>query len=118
MRTTAAQKKPVPQDWHPADVIAAVRKAGWSMRQLAFANGYESSTAIAHALRRAYPKAERIIAEALGIQPQEIWPSRYNADGTPNRTPGSKPLRPAHITVIPKATTQGSGRNPQKRSGD
>jgi Ner family transcriptional regulator len=117
MRTTTAQKKPAPQDWHPADVIAALRKVGWSLQQLALVNGYTSGTAIAHALRRPYPKAEGIIADALGVQPQDIWPSRYNADGTSNRTPGSKPLRPAHFTVIPKATTPGSGRNPQKPAG-
>ncbi|WP_149008593.1 helix-turn-helix domain-containing protein, partial [Escherichia coli] len=24
-----------------------------------------------------YPKAEKIIADALGMTPQDIWPSRY-----------------------------------------
>ncbi|ULU26631.1 helix-turn-helix domain-containing protein [Dyella terrae] len=117
MTTSAVRKKPAPQDWHPADIVAALRKAGWSLVQLAVANGYKSRTAIAHAMHRPYPKAERIIASALDMQPQDVWPTRYNADGTSNRTPGSKPLRPAHFTVVPKATTPGSGRNPQKPAG-
>lgn len=117
MTTAAARKKPAPQDWHPADVIAALRKAGWSLQQLAFVHGYTSRTAIAHALHRPYPKAEGIIADALDMKPQAIWPSRYNADGTTNRTPGSKPMRPSHIAVVPKATTASSGRNPQKPTG-
>ena len=28
---------------------------------------------------------EAIIAKAVGVMPQEIWPSRYNEDGTPKR---------------------------------
>jgi len=28
-------------------------------------------------LSRAYPKAERIIADAIGVDPAQIWPSRY-----------------------------------------
>jgi Ner family transcriptional regulator len=112
MTTTAVRKKPVVEDWHPADIVAALRKKQWSLQQLAAVNGYRSRTAIAHALHRPYPKAEGIIAEALGVEPKEIWPTRYNADGTTNRTPGSKPMRPDHIRIV---TTANSGGNPQAR---
>lgn len=117
MTTNAARKKPVLFDWHPADVVAALRKAQWSLQQLALVNGYKSRTAIAHALHRPYPKAERIIAAALGIEPQAIWPTRYNTDGTTNRTPGSKPMRPAHIHIVPKDTPPMRGGNPQNTRG-
>ncbi|ROD80150.1 hypothetical protein C4Z03_027390 [Klebsiella pneumoniae subsp. pneumoniae] len=30
-----------------------------------------------NALDRRYPKGERIIASAIGVEPSEIWPSRY-----------------------------------------
>ncbi|EON5665144.1 transcriptional regulator, partial [Escherichia coli] len=30
-----------------------------------------------NALDKRYPKAEKIIADALGMTPQDIWPSRY-----------------------------------------
>ncbi|WP_233358209.1 helix-turn-helix domain-containing protein [Vibrio cholerae] len=26
-----------------------------------------------------WPKGERIIAEAIGMTPQEVWPSRYRS---------------------------------------
>jgi len=32
-----------------------------------------------------FPKAEHIIADALNLQPQELWPSRYDSAGRPNR---------------------------------
>lgn len=32
-----------------------------------------------------WPKMEELIAKAIGVTPQEIWPSRYNEDGTPKR---------------------------------
>ncbi len=96
MTTAATPKKPAPKDWHPADVIAAIRKAGWSLQQLAFAHGYTSRTALANALHKPYPKAEKIIAGTLGVSPQSIWPTRYNADGTTNRAGGARPMRPAN----------------------
>ncbi|WP_241666554.1 helix-turn-helix domain-containing protein [Jejubacter calystegiae] len=39
-------------------------------------SGLTSST-LANALTRRWPKGERLIAEALGIAPEQIWPSRY-----------------------------------------
>ena len=63
-------------DWHRADVIAALKKKGTSMSALSRANDLASST-LANALRFPWPKGERIIAEALGLEPRDIWPSRY-----------------------------------------
>ena len=40
------------------------------------------------ALVKPYPKMERVIAEKLGLKPQELWPERYDEDGQPNRTKG------------------------------
>lgn len=83
MTNRRAPKKRDP-DWHPADIVAALRKAGWTLRKLDQANGYRPN-AVQHALRQPYPKAERIIARAIGVEPHEIWPSRYDADGRPSR---------------------------------
>lgn len=83
------QKKPAPpvgDDWHPADVVAALRKAGWSLRRLSMAHGLHPGT-LSFALRLPYHNGERVIASHIGVAPQEIWPSRYYADGTP------KPLK-------------------------
>ncbi|EBP0117632.1 transcriptional regulator [Salmonella enterica subsp. salamae] len=63
-------------DWHPADIIAGLRKRGTSLAALSRQAGLASST-LANALNRRWPKGERLIAEALGVAPEQIWPSRY-----------------------------------------
>jgi len=63
-------------DWHPADIKAALEKAGWSLRGLSRHHGY-SATVLAEALRSSYPKAQGLIADAIGVEPELIWPSRY-----------------------------------------
>ncbi|MEI2742758.1 MAG: helix-turn-helix transcriptional regulator [Candidatus Competibacter sp.] len=72
--------KPQEVDWHPADIVAALRKKGWSLRKLSTHHGYKQPTALANALRGRWPKGERLIAEAIGISAQEIWPARYRQD--------------------------------------
>ena len=63
-------------DWHRADIVAALHKQGLSLSQLSLAAGLSAST-LRTALRAPYPRAERIIAQAIGIPASEIWPSRY-----------------------------------------
>ncbi|SUG76000.1 transcriptional regulator [Salmonella enterica subsp. enterica] len=55
-------------DWHPADIIAGLRKKGTSMAAESRRNGLSSST-LANALTRPWPKGELIIAKALGTEP-------------------------------------------------
>lgn len=64
------------EDWHHADIIAALRKRGTTLAAVSRAAGLSSST-LANALSRPWPKGEWIIAETLGIHPSIIWPSRY-----------------------------------------
>ncbi|WP_261831685.1 cell morphology transcriptional regulator XreR2 [Leminorella grimontii] len=64
------------QDWHAADVIAGLKKRGTSLAAVSRDAGLASST-LANALMRRWPKGERLIAQALGVAPEEIWPSRY-----------------------------------------
>lgn len=73
-----------PTDWHPADVMAALRKsdAAWTLRRLSIASGY-SANAAGEALRRPWFAMEQIIAAALNRSAADIWPSRYNPDGSP-----------------------------------
>ncbi|WP_118987602.1 helix-turn-helix domain-containing protein [Photorhabdus sp. CRCIA-P01] len=63
-------------DWHPADIIAALRKRGTTLTALSRESGLSPST-LSNALMRRWPKGERIIADRLGVYPSEIWPSRY-----------------------------------------
>ncbi len=67
----------ITSDWHPADVLAALKKRGYSLTALSVVNGYHP-TAVGKALRAPWPRAEKIIADALGVAPQVIWPSRYS----------------------------------------
>ncbi|EBR0153832.1 helix-turn-helix domain-containing protein [Salmonella enterica] len=64
------------QDWHPADIIAGLRKRGTSLAAVSRNAGLASST-LANTLIRRWPKGERLIAEALDVAPEDIWPSRY-----------------------------------------
>ncbi|KMJ45150.1 transcriptional regulator [Xenorhabdus khoisanae] len=63
-------------DWHQADIIAELRKRGTTLAAVSREAGLSSST-LANALSREWPKGEWIIANYLGIHPSEIWPSRY-----------------------------------------
>lgn len=79
-------KKAAPVDWHSADIVAALHKAGWSLRKLAKHHEYASPTTLTQAMLRPWPKGEKLIADAIGIDPATIWPSRYQAkDSTRNR---------------------------------
>lgn len=64
------------QDWHPADIIAALKKRGISLAALSRQAGLASST-LANALARPWAKGEWLIADALGVHPADIWPTRY-----------------------------------------
>lgn len=64
------------QDWHRADIIAAIKKSGSSLAALSRENGLSSST-LSNALYRHWPKGEQIIAAKIKTQAKEIWPSRY-----------------------------------------
>lgn len=63
-------------DWHRADVKAALEKRGLSLNQLAAEAQLKAGT-LNNVFRVKYPKAERIVAKALGVAPEVIWPSRY-----------------------------------------
>lgn len=80
--TTQSPKKASQKDWHPADILAALHKRGITLRGLAAAHGLTNSSTLSSAMIRSYPTSERRIAEALELHPKDIWPSRYNADGT------------------------------------
>ena len=68
--------KKEPEDWHKADIKAALEKAGWTLRKLSKAHGY-SVNAGAVTFTQPWRNMERIIARAIGREPEEIWPSRY-----------------------------------------
>lgn len=64
-------------DWHSADIIAALKKRGTTLSAVSRNAGLASST-LTNALVRHWPKGERLIAQALEVTPEQIWPSRYH----------------------------------------
>lgn len=102
----ATQKNLQQQDWHRADIKAALEKAGWTLRRLAIARGYAPGV-LRNPLDRPWPAGERVIAEAIGKTPQAIWPSRYHADGTSKSGRGERGIG----TYKRKSTTQVTARN-------
>lgn len=65
------------QDWHRADIVAALHKKGWSLRKLAEAHNIHPST-LKSALDKSYPKSEKIIAAAIGVPAETIWAKRFS----------------------------------------
>lgn len=77
-----SEKKSSQQDWHPADIKAALHKKGITLSGIAEAYGLTSSSTLSSTFTRSYPLNEKRIADAVGVHPKVIWPSRYNADGS------------------------------------
>lgn len=77
-----------------------LRVRGTSLADLAKTNEL-NERAIRNAKHRAYPRVERVIAKALGLQPEQLWPERWNADGTPSR---QRPNRAEANSAYPKHT--------------
>jgi Ner family transcriptional regulator len=75
MNTRAATRKRA-ADWHWADVKAALEKRGLTLTELAEMHGYATSS-FTVVKGKAWPAAEKIIADAIGVDVSEIWPSRY-----------------------------------------
>jgi Ner family transcriptional regulator len=83
-------------DWHPEDIKAAVRKRGITLAQIGRPYGL-TRQAMANALTMPSAQAEALIAEAIGVSPHVIWPSRYNSDGQRKR-----PQPPSNYTRRPR----------------
>jgi len=58
-------------DWHKADILAALHRRGLSIRELCRQHGY-ASNALGTALYRRWPKGQLLIAEAIGVPPEQI----------------------------------------------
>ena len=105
--TSNTAKKASREDWHPADIKAALDKAGWTLRALAAHHGIKGSSALSHTFHMSRPINEKRIAEAIGVEPKDIWPSRYNEDGTPKQ----RGIRGAHALKFNAGHCQSNGNN-------
>ncbi|EES3539580.1 helix-turn-helix domain-containing protein [Escherichia coli] len=64
------------EDWSSADIKAALERRDTNLSRLSRENNLQPRT-LGNALRVPYPKGEKIIARAIGVEPQVIWPTRY-----------------------------------------
>lgn len=67
-------------DMHRIDIVAVLHKKGLTVKDLSLEAGLSAGT-LSNALSRPWPKGEKIIADALGMTPEDIWPSRYEQRG-------------------------------------
>lgn len=84
---------------------------GITLKALSLSNGLFRNS-VAQALWRPYPHMERIIAEALGMRPEVIWPERYSAMRHPaprHRTKGR------HTADVSPRAAEGNGNIPRER---
>ena len=74
--------------WHAEDIKAALRKKYGNLQKAAAAWG-TTQPSISNVLTDASRsmKLERRISEDLSISLHELWPDRWNADGTPKPRP-------------------------------
>lgn len=70
----------VRKPWHPADIIAAVRKRGTSLQRLSREHGFSAFT-MNKAVRQCFPACHAIIAAVIGEPRQFIWPQYYDREG-------------------------------------
>ena len=74
---TDTKHRPTKQDWPRSKIKMHLEDAGWSLRQLSLKHG-RSPGAGAQALHQPdSPLMEQIIADAIGVAPAVIWPTRY-----------------------------------------
>lgn len=74
-----SQKEELYADWHPEDIKAKVHKLGLSFSELSRRNGYAAGS-LKTVLRAPCKPYQQIVADALGVPPEIIWPSRYRAE--------------------------------------
>ena len=101
-------------DLDPEGIKYQLRRRGYTLTSLGRSLGV-SRHAVGLALRQPYPRMERAIAEALGLEPAAIWPERYDAQGQPNRPMG----RPKKSITTPQDNhKKRPGRNGNGQGGD
>lgn len=69
-------------DWDAPRFLYELRKAGLTWEKVGeFAEGEAiKGGGCRQAIKRRWPRAEKAIAKALGIDPAIIWPSRYERE--------------------------------------
>ena len=77
-------------DWPPEKIKEAVYATGISLEALALSAGFSASLCRFSIARAGASSGDRLIARRLGLNPHEIWPSRYHEDGRRRGVPQTK----------------------------
>lgn len=72
-------------------IKGALRARGSSLSAVAIQMGL-TKEAVGKVNRHPYPAVEAAIASALDVHPMDLWPERYQPDGTPFRRRPKAPL--------------------------
>lgn len=86
-------------------IIYQVNLQGRSLAQVARDAGV-TRVCLYQVFNKTYPRMEKVVADALGMAPAELWPERYDADGLPIYRRG----RPANKSIT-KNTPSSASRN-------
>ncbi|QDB99676.1 transcriptional regulator [Mesorhizobium sp. 8] len=78
------------QCWNRHLILAEIKIRYGSLQALAVTAGIEPGH-LSVALGAPYPKGERVISRALGVQPHLLWPDRYDAKGRRLRSRSTAP---------------------------
>lgn len=96
-------------------IKAALRARGSSLSAVAREMGLTRSTVHCVQYHR-YPSVEAAIAKLLDVTPQELWPDRYHADGTPVRQRPTAPMAKPQLRKGAQANSSIAARDGGKRS--
>jgi Ner family transcriptional regulator len=75
-------KKAGQEDWHPDKIKYALRMENITLALLAAQHNLQGASGFSACLVRPMKVYEERIAAALKMHPKDLWPSRYNTDGT------------------------------------
>ena len=76
-----AAKKASQKDWTTGRIKMELHDAGITLAGIAEAHGLKDSAGLSKAFNQSSPANEKRIADALGLHPKTIWPSRYFENG-------------------------------------
>ena len=93
-----------------------IHMQGRTMSAVADEAGVKRQT-LYQAFQRSYPRMEKIIADAVGLEPAVLWPERYDEHGLPLYRMGRpKRARLKKCTSKSKRNSAPAGRNVQTRA--
>jgi len=70
------------QQWDAEGIKAEIRRRGGTQRGVALAYGVSPSSVRCAFVQPLY-QGEQAVAAFLGVPARELWPDRYDPDGTP-----------------------------------